>query len=112
MRRLVVLGAVIFTLGVGLFGQTSTSSLHGTVSDQQGAVLIGAAVTLSNASTGFSQSTKTDAAGVYQFLQIPPGTYTLRPQSSGPYPRASTQTVVVGSKSFTQVRIVYDTGIR
>lgn len=45
-------------------------------------------------------------------IGLPPGTYTLRPQSSGAYPRASTQTVVVEPKSFTQVRIIYDTGIR
>ena len=83
MRRLVVLAAVIFTLRAGLCGQTSTSSVHGTVSDQQGAVLIGASVTLSNPSTAFSQSTKTDGAGVYQFLQIPPGTYTLTVSMAG-----------------------------
>jgi hypothetical protein len=83
MRRLVVLGAVVFSLSLGLFGQSSTSSLRGTVSDPQGAVLAGASVTLANASTGFSQSTKTDGAGVYQFLQIPPGTYSLTMTMAG-----------------------------
>ncbi len=83
MRRLVFLGAVLFSLGVGLFGQSSTSSLRGTVSDQQGAVVVGATVTLANPATGFSQSTKTDGAGVYQFLQIPPGTYSLTVNMAG-----------------------------
>ncbi len=83
MRRLVVLAAVIFTLSGGLLSQTSTSSVHGTISDQQGAVLAGAAVTLSNPGIGFSQSTKTDGAGVYQFLQIPPGTYMLTVSMAG-----------------------------
>jgi hypothetical protein len=36
----------------------------------------------------------------------------LRPQSPGPYPRASEQTVVVSPKTFAQVRVVYDSGIR
>ena len=83
MRRLVVLGALGFTLSLGLFGQSSTSSLRGTISDPQAAVLAGASVTLANASTGFSQSTRTDGAGVYQFLQIPPGTYSLTVTMSG-----------------------------
>jgi hypothetical protein len=43
---------------------------------------------------------------------LPPGTYTLRPQSPGPYPHASTQTVVVEPKTFSQVRIIYDSGMR
>ncbi len=45
--------------------------------------MVGASVTLANAGIGFSQATKTDAAGVYQFLQIPPGTYSLTVDMSG-----------------------------
>ncbi|MGA8152977.1 MAG: TonB-dependent receptor [Terriglobales bacterium] len=79
MRQLAVLGVVFFTLSLGsmVWGQSSTSSLRGVVSDPQGAVVVGAKVTLSNPSTGFSQSATTDKVGAYQFLQIPPGTYTL-----------------------------------
>ncbi|HWY75793.1 MAG TPA: TonB-dependent receptor, partial [Verrucomicrobiae bacterium] len=83
MRRLVVLVVVLLTSSLGVLGQSSTSSLRGTVSDPQGAVLAAASVTLTNANTGFSQSTKTDGAGVYQFLQIPPGTYTLTVSMAG-----------------------------
>jgi hypothetical protein len=56
-------------------------------------------------------SIQSDPAGKFQ-IGLPPGTYTLRPQSNGPYPRASAQTVVVEPKTFSQVRITYDTGIR
>ncbi|MGA8238764.1 MAG: carboxypeptidase-like regulatory domain-containing protein, partial [Candidatus Sulfotelmatobacter sp.] len=59
------------------WAQSSTTSLRGTVSDPQGAILPDATVTLSNPSIGFSESKKTDRDGVYQFLQLPPGTYTL-----------------------------------
>ncbi len=83
MRRLVVLVVVLLTSSLGVLGQSSTSSLRGTVSDPQGAVLAGASVTLTNANTGFSQSSKTDGAGVYQFLQVPPGTYTLTVSMAG-----------------------------
>jgi hypothetical protein len=56
-------------------------------------------------------SFETDPSGNFR-IGLPPGKYTLRPQSSGPYPRASARTVVVSPKSFTQVRVVYDSGIR
>jgi hypothetical protein len=45
-------------------------------------------------------------------IELSPGIYTLQPQSSALYPRASPQTVVVEPKSFTKVRIEYDSGIR
>lgn len=63
--------------------QSATSSLRGEISDTKGLVLSGANVTLSNASTGFSRSTKTDGQGVYQFLEIPPATYVLTVDAPG-----------------------------
>ena len=65
------------------WGQSSTTSLRGTVLDPHHAIVIGAEVTLSNPSTGFSQSTKTDNQGTYQFLQIPPGTFNLTVSQAG-----------------------------
>ena len=56
-------------------------------------------------------SFETDPNGNFR-ISLPPGKYILRPQTSGPYPRASEQTVVVPPKSFAQVQIVYDSGIR
>src|SRR5436190_2320356 len=56
-------------------------------------------------------SFETDPSGNFR-VPLPPGKYILRPQTSGPYPRASEQTVVVPSKTFAPVRIVYDSGIR
>ena len=78
---ILLLGALPLTTFVE--AQSSTTSLRGTVSDPQGAVLPDAAVTLSGSATGFSKSTKTDRDGVYQFLQLPPGTYTLTVNKPG-----------------------------
>ncbi len=54
---------------------------------------------------------ESDPNGSFRIV-LPPGKYTLRPQSPGLYPRASQQTVVVGPQRFTQVHITYDSGIR
>ena len=83
LRRLAFVAAIFLLLSPVSWGQASTTSLRGTVSDPQGAVLAGASVTILNASTGFSQSTTTDDHGSYQFLQLPPGTYTLTATMAG-----------------------------
>jgi hypothetical protein len=65
------------------FAQSATTSLRGTVSDEKGAVVAGATVTLGNASNGFSRTTKTDGQGVYQFLELPPAGYVLTVDAAG-----------------------------
>ena len=45
-------------------------------------------------------------------VNLEPGVYVLRPESSRSLPRAPTQTVTVSENKFTQVRITYDSGIR
>ncbi|MDP9159090.1 MAG: TonB-dependent receptor [Acidobacteriota bacterium] len=77
--RLPLTFVLLFTalLVASVVNAQSTSSLHGTVSDPNGAVVPNASVDLSNPETGFSRSTKTDGQGVYQFLQIAPATYQL-----------------------------------
>ena len=56
-------------------------------------------------------SFESDAKGSF-LVALPPGKYLLRPQSPGMYPRASEQTIVVLPGKMTQVRIVYDSGMR
>jgi hypothetical protein len=46
-------------------------------------VVTQATVTLENSSTGFSRSTKTNGQGEYEFVQIPPATYTISAAASG-----------------------------
>jgi hypothetical protein len=54
---------------------------------------------------------QTDAEGRFR-IELPPGTYTLVPQSPGKLPRAGEQTVMVTSGQFTAVTITFDSGIR
>jgi len=52
-----------------------------------------------------------DADGRFR-VPLKPGTYTLRPESSGTYPLTTKQTVIVLAQQFAHVQIAYDTGIR
>src|SRR5688500_19474734 len=60
----------------------ATSQVHGTISDQTGAVLVGAIVTLVS-STGEKKTTSSDRRGTYRFEQLPPGRYTLNVAYAG-----------------------------
>ena len=56
-------------------------------------------------------SFQTDAQGNFK-IGLAPGAYILVPQSPGIMPHAGEQTVSVSANLFTQVTIVYDSGIR
>lgn len=60
-----------------------TTSLRGVLKDAQGGVLPGVTVTLTNSSTGATRDSTTDDLGLYQFLQVSPGTYTVKAELSG-----------------------------
>ncbi|HLZ42240.1 MAG TPA: carboxypeptidase-like regulatory domain-containing protein [Candidatus Sulfotelmatobacter sp.] len=77
--------SVVLSLSFSLLisAQTATTSLRGTVTDPKGAIVQGATVLLNNASTGFSRTTKSGTDGVYQFLEVPPATYTLTVTAPG-----------------------------
>ena len=69
--------AAISLVTVWTLEAQSTSSLHGVISDAQGAIIPGAIVGLSSVTTGTSRQEVTDNTGAYQFLQMMPGEYTL-----------------------------------
>jgi hypothetical protein len=83
-RRLGVLLSTLFlTCATLTWGQSGTTSLHGVVSDANGAVLPGAAVTITDPQTAFSRTVQTGGDGAYQFLQIQPSAYTVEVSASG-----------------------------
>src|SRR5690349_9536605 len=59
------------------------ASLHGTVTDPQGAVVPGATATLLNTATNQKQVSTTDATGTYHFNALPPSNYQLTVDISG-----------------------------
>ena len=83
IMRLGVVAGLIIAGGATALRAQSTSSLRGTVVDQQGAVIPEVVVALTNTGTGNSRETLTDATGVYQFVQMPPGEYTLTAVKAG-----------------------------
>src|SRR6266567_2152821 len=62
-------------LSPGVVG--GSAGLQGSVTDPSGATVAGARVTVRNEETGASQSTITDARGIYQFYNVPAGNSAL-----------------------------------
>jgi Carboxypeptidase regulatory-like domain/TonB dependent receptor-like, beta-barrel len=63
--------------------QSSTATLNGTVSDENGAVVAGATVTLTNTATGQSRTAASNSAGFYTFPQVKPDRYKLKVERQG-----------------------------
>ncbi|HEY0049102.1 MAG TPA: TonB-dependent receptor, partial [Pyrinomonadaceae bacterium] len=66
-----------------IYGQGTTGQISGTVTDQNGAVVQGAGVTLSNQETGLSRQATTGGDGIYSFQLLPPGRYKVEVTASG-----------------------------
>jgi hypothetical protein len=74
-RFLVVLAVFALFLVLPPFvGGQATSGVTGVVTDQSGAIIVGAEVELANSAIAFSATTTTNGSGAYQFLHVPPGT--------------------------------------
>jgi len=61
----------------------STSQLNGSVTDSTGAAVGGAKITLTDAATGLHRTTTSNGAGLYQFLDVPPGNYQMEASAKG-----------------------------
>jgi hypothetical protein len=59
------------------------ASIQGVVTDPQGELVSGAAVTLTNHETGQTQTITTNDSGLYNFGGLPPSQYTLTVEKSG-----------------------------
>jgi len=68
--------------GNSAWGQASTS-VRGTVTDPSGKAVAGAGVVLSSAETKTERNVTSGDQGEYQFLLVPPGTYTLTVTAPG-----------------------------
>src|SRR5260221_9956358 len=96
--RLVCLALLVgISVIPGWAQSTSSGTIAGQVTDQQGAVLVGAQVRLIDNTTNTSRTTATNEAGRYSFINVPPGVYDVTIGHTGfAQSRIAAQTVEVG----------------
>lgn len=75
---------LLLLLTGGLASAQSTSgSIGGTIEDTSGAIVRHATVSITQQDRDFTQKMETNDQGGFRFLQLPPGTYTLRISAPG-----------------------------
>jgi hypothetical protein len=83
LARLLLLLTILAPVPAPLGAQVLYGSLVGNVTDETGAALPGATVTITSRATGATRESVTDATGVYRFLNVQSGTYTVTVQLTG-----------------------------
>jgi hypothetical protein len=77
-----ILSLLVFVFAAPVFAQT-TASIQGTVTDQSGAAVAGATVTVKNTSLGVDRTSQTNSVGSYEVPALPPGIYSVQIQMNG-----------------------------
>src|SRR5437870_3626364 len=88
MKRLVCtfqlgLGAVLLITSSAAWAAINRGSIRGTVTDPQGAVMVGTHITITNMDTGVEQTTQTNSAGFYFLPELVPGPYKVHFEMPG-----------------------------
>src|SRR6266566_8777826 len=84
MKRSLLITTLVIILGTtGVRAQVGTTSLRGTITDKSGAVVANAKVSLTNTGQALTREMTTSNTGEYEFLALPPGTYSLTVEMAG-----------------------------
>lgn len=90
----------VFTLGLfsfAAYAQLTRGAVSGTVRDTSGAVIGGVNVKLTNTATNESRSLTTDSNGLYRFVAVEPGKYSLTFEATNFSTTEITEVVVVSN---------------
>src|SRR5213080_3886149 len=91
---------LLLFLPANLHGQ-AVSRINGTVTDQSGAAVPDAKVTVTNVDTNVSQTTVTTSVGTYLIVDLNPGTYIVKVEKAGFKSFVDKNVVVVGGATST-----------
>ena len=107
MRFIATLALLVFS-AVSIFGQ-AVGSISGTVKDSSGGVVPAVKLTLTSGATAVQLTTTTNPQGEFQFLRIPPTTYSLSAEASG-FKRIAVSSVLVQVDQITHLELALEVG--
>jgi hypothetical protein len=82
-RNIALALALLIGSVASAFAQFDRGSISGTIKDEQGGVMPGVTVTVTNQQTRQTQSTVTDGTGFYTFPNLLPGQYDVLAELQG-----------------------------
>src|SRR5438105_921205 len=100
---------ILFSVSCAANAQTATGQVSGTVTDQTGARIPNAAVTLQNLATNIESKATTTSGGAYTFPNVPPGQYSLRVEAPG-FKAAHIPALTVGVSQVLQQDVALSVG--
>jgi hypothetical protein len=109
--------AIVFSVLLLLFPVASrlsaqvrtTGQISGAVADPSGAAIPGATLTISQASTGFTETVTANESGEYVFPALQPGTYQLKVSVKG-FREAVYDNLIVGAAKTTDLKVQLEVG--
>ena len=106
--RRVICGCVLIVAlcGEAAYGQVSSAQLSGAVTDNSGAVIAGAHVTVLNTGTGATRGVESNPTGDFIVPALDPGTYTMTVEAPGFEKAVNTVTLTVGDKKSLKIPLV------
>ena len=101
---------VVISFGFVISAQAQyRAGIQGVIADPQGAVISEATITLTNKETNATRQMKSDVNGVYNFLSLAPGHYTITVESTG-FKKKALEDVTVSAEQTQAVNIQLDLG--
>ncbi|MGH9751168.1 MAG: TonB-dependent receptor domain-containing protein, partial [Blastocatellia bacterium] len=102
LNKSLMLAAMLLLITASAMSQTSRGTVSGIVSDPNGAVVPGAAITLTSDQTGVSRTTTSNSEGVYRFDAVDPGSYSVKIAATG-FGNLNKTNIVVSANQVAQV---------
>ena len=87
------------------FTQAPVGTIAGTVFDESGGVVLGAAVRITNVETGLVRELKSTAEGQFSAPALPAGRYAVRSQIAGFRQTVREATVAIGSTTTVDLKM-------
>jgi hypothetical protein len=110
MRSLTLSSLLFLTALVAAFAQTTSGTLSGTVVDSQGAVVIGATVTVKNMDTSVASTAVTTASGEFTLPNLLPARYALTVEQAGFKKYQQSDIVLTANSNISVGQIVLQVG--
>jgi hypothetical protein len=89
-----------------LYGQTSNGTIDGSVTDQSGAAIPGATVTVSNKANSSVRVLATNGEGLYSAASLPAGDYSIRVEMAGFRTTVRDAQVLAGSNTTADISLL------
>ena len=96
---------VVLLSAVLVYGQGTSGTILGTVTDPQGAVIAGVTVSVKNLDTQRQRQVVTDSSGYYRVEALPVGRYEVRAERQGFKVSVNSLTLTVGEEAVTNLKM-------